>query len=271
MRVALTGTTGFVGKHVLAACQARGVTPVILSRAVLAESDTDIRHKLSDCDAVIHLAGRAHRFGSKAFEKEEFWRDNVTLTERLASLAAQAGCGRFILMSTIGVHGKRPVQQPVSVNTPLVLDTVYAASKQAAEEAVATICEQSGMNAVMVRAPLVYGPNAPGNIGKLQKLIRLGVPLPFKNIRNKRDMVHVDRLAGIVLDLLRDPTPPMVYYPADPAPLSTPELLQFLANESGQKVRLFPFPQKLLQLMVRLAGRGDSLAPLWDNYRLTRS
>lgn len=266
MRLAITGPNGFVGRHLVAAALAAGHEVVALDRAALAQRDPQVKALLQGCDALVHLAARAHQFGGAAQDQASYWRDNVVLTERLLRLCGDAQIGKFLFLSTIGVYGKQ-VDAPIVAGAPLRPDTIYAATKIIAEQRVQNFCARHSMHWLIVRPPLIYGADAPGNIGKLNKLIRLGLPLPLGSIRNKRSMIAVENLSTQLLELVTDNGAQNVILLAkDAKDLSTPDLLQKLAALQAKRLCLLPFPLFLLKLAAKLMGKSAMLEPLYKDY-----
>lgn len=258
-RIAVTGASGFVGRALMPVLATRGVP---LDRATLGRSVNDVAETLLNCAAVIHLAGRAHRFGDQ--NMDDYMTDNVALTDHVLNAARNAGVKRFVFVSTIGVHGNATHGQPFRESDTPAPHNPYTKSKLLAEEHVRVFCAAHHMDWCIIRPPLVYGLDAPGNIGTLQKLIRLGVPLPFKNCGNRRSLIAVDYLARILEWAAAAPNAAnRIFVVSDGIDRSTGGILQTLAAQMGTRVRLFAFPQKILRFTF-----GKRLAPLWDDLQV---
>jgi nucleoside-diphosphate-sugar epimerase len=171
---------------------------------------------------------------------------------------------RFVFVSTIGVHGNATHGTPFRESDTPAPHTIYAETKWAAEQQVVAFCTAHGMEWCVIRPPLVYGPKAPGNIGTLQKLIRLGVPLPFRNSDNRRSLIAVEYLGAVLQWAATAPKAAnRLFLVSDGIDRSTGGLLQTLAAQMGTRVRLFPFPQKILRFVA-----GKRFAPLWDDLQI---
>ncbi|MEQ8964357.1 MAG: NAD-dependent epimerase/dehydratase family protein [Azospirillaceae bacterium] len=254
--VLVTGASGFVGRHVMAALGARAV-PL----RVRAGDDIDAALVRSAAcgpvTAVIHLAARAHRMsGDEARDAEAFRRDNAALTADLAAAAADRGIRRFVFLSTIGVHGPRPDGVPIGPETPPAPSTAYGHSKLEAERALARIASDRGLEPIIVRAPLVYGAGAPGNLARLASAIERGLPLPLAAIRNRRSLINVADLAELMVVLVDAATvPPSPLPVADTEAVSTPQIVRTLAVALNRPARLVAVPPRILRAVLAAAGR----------------
>jgi nucleoside-diphosphate-sugar epimerase len=267
MNILLTGATGFVGRSVLAALLEAGHDVRVAGRRRPAACetfypvgdigpDTDWREALDGIDTVVHLAGHAHDADPDAHHGV-----NYLGTRRLAEAAA-GQCRRFVFISSLAVHGLVASNEPVSHQTPVNPDTPYGTAKANAEEAVDTMAAKQGMEALILRPAVIYGPHAPGNIGRLMSAVQRGLPLPLAGIDNRRSLLGRDHLArAIALAAGQDGTG--IYPLADDHPVSTPALLRALADGAGRPARLLPCPVSLLRMGAVMLGRGrmaDQLA-----------
>ncbi|MGQ0650668.1 MAG: NAD-dependent epimerase/dehydratase family protein [Betaproteobacteria bacterium] len=229
MRVAVTGASGFIGQALRAALSAGGhdAVPCDLRAGVA----------LGAADAVVHLAGIAHRGG---VAEADYQRVNVDLAREVGRAAAASGM-RMIQLSSVKVHGdESPV--PLTEPSPLAPADAYARSKVRAEEALRSV---AGLELAVLRPPLVYGPGVKANFRALLRAISSGVPLPLAGIENRRSFVYVGNLCDAVLRLLQAPRTG-TYLVSDGVALSTPELCARLAAALGRRARLFAFPQALI-------------------------
>lgn len=220
-------------------------------------STTDWSGAVSGITTVIHLAGLAHRLSGLA-SLEEFRSVNVDGSINLARQAADAGVRRFVFVSSIGVLGQvTPVGQPLTDTSPARPITPYAVSKHEAEEALKTLCPTLGLELVILRPPLVYGAQAPGNFGRLVHLVRSGYPLPLVSVRNRRSMVSVGSLSrALIACATKDEAANQTFVVADEAPISTVGVVKAIAKGIGTKERLFPFPVSMLNLVLKATGRS---------------
>lgn len=210
---------------------------------------------LPKVDAVIHTAGLAHQNG-RSFEA--MMRGNVTASENLAR--ATPPNARFIFLSSIVVHG-RVNPAAITDSTPPTPADDYAHSKYAAEQALA---KYLGPRLHIIRPTAVIGPNCPGNISLLLKVIRRGLPLPLGAIRNERSFIDVEDLARLVIMLIGKAAPPLVLA-AHPAPISTPDLIRALAMGLNRPARLLPIPPALLATMTGIVGKRQMWQSLSGN------
>ncbi len=264
-RILVTGAGGFVGCRLIAeagdaaaALSVRQGDPVAERLAAVLAGRT--------ATAVVHLGGRAHRAdAADPAALETYRRDNRDLTLELARAALDAGIRRFVFVSTIGVHGQPApgrVLRPEDAPAP---ETAYARSKLEAEEGLRGLVAQ-GLEPVVVRPPLVCGVGAPGNLARLARLVARGLPLPLGAVRNRRSLVEVGDLAELLLLAARYPAAPGgIFLPADPQPLSTPEIVRALAAGLGRPARLLPVPPALLRLAGQLSGRSRMIGQLLES------
>ena len=275
-RLLVTGASGFVGRHLIDVLVERGRAvravggrraiesvpvnvDILPGRALHAE--TDWSDAFAGVDAVVHLAGSAHgRDGDDPVRMQQVNRDGAV---RLARCAAEVGVRRFLLVSSVGVHGNASHGAPLTENSPLRPEAVYAETKRAGEIGVDEALTDTGTELVILRPPLVYGPAAPGNPARLLAWSRRGWPLPLASIRNRRSFVAVQNLCAAIAACLDDPRAAgEIFLVADRETISTPELLRDLARRLDRPSRLFPFPPGLLAFAAELVGRRDDVARL---------
>lgn len=280
--VLVTGASGFIGARLVTALIRAGV-PVRRSlsprRAAGRAPDADevaydltadeqaLAPLVAGCGAVVHLAGLAHEAG-RGRGDEDFHAANVAATERLARAAVHGGARRFVFMSTAKVFGERsPRDHSLDEHDPPRPHGPYARSKWAAEQAIARVAAQAGLEPVILRPPLVVGPGVKANFLQLVDAVARGVPLPLARVRNARSLVGVDNLVAAIERCLFDVRAPgETFVVADPAPLATPELVRAIAAALGVRARLWPVPVSLLEAAARLAGRGAALEKITGDF-----
>lgn len=249
--MAVTGAGGFVGRHLVAELTRRGVEAVPVRRSLA--QDTDWSGALSGCDAVVHLAAAAHEAAeryARGDDYESLRSLNALATERLAREARAAGVGRFIFVSTIGVHGDDTHGVPITERSAFAPRSLYARSKLEAEERLVEVARATGLVLTILRPPLVYGPGNPGNMRRLLRLLYRGWPLPLASVENRRSLVYVGNLADAIACCIASPRAEgRTYLVSDGAPVSTPELCRALARALGRPARLFPVPAAVLEIM----------------------
>lgn len=216
--------------------------------------------ELRGIDAVVHLAARVHVMDDRASDEEHFRQFNVTATERLARVAALAGVRRFVFMSTIKVNGEATTDSVFRAEDLPSPTGAYAVSKHRAELAVRAVEAQTGLEVVVVRPPLVYGPGVGGNFLRMMRWIDKGWPLPFDRIHNQRSYVSVWNLADLVGTVLVHPAAGgRSLLVSDGHPMSTAELMGRLAAAFGRSPKLVAVPESVLRFTARILGRHEDI------------
>jgi UDP-glucose 4-epimerase len=278
--VLVTGATGYVGPFVLQRLRDAGyrVRALVRHAQTHREADADFvevgdfsdcvdfRPYLGNCDAIIHLAGRAHVFHERDPNPElAYRRANTLITQNLAAAAAQAGVRRFVFMSTVKVYGEQSTYSLSEADVPEPNDA-YGRSKRDAELALAQIASGSKMEFTIVRSPMVYGPNCKGNIRRLVKLISHGVPLPLGSIANQRTIIGVTNLADILERCVHHHgAANETFVIGDGEPVSTRDMVDWLAVGLDRHPRYFPVAVSLLNLAGRLTGREAEVQRLTES------
>src|SRR5690606_37466369 len=210
---------------------------------------TNFRSALAGVNVVVHAAARAHIMNEEVVDPlREYRRVNVDGTLNLARQAAAEGVDRFIFVSSIKVNGELSSQpKPFSPNDTPAPEDAYGISKWEAEQGLKTIAKETGMEVVIIRPPLVYGPGVKGSFASMVKLVRKGVPLPLGSIRNRRSLVAVDDLVDVIVTCIDHPAAAnQVFMVSDGEGVSTSELLRELGKAMGKPARLVPVPTGLL-------------------------
>ncbi|WP_246329802.1 UDP-glucose 4-epimerase family protein [Geomonas limicola] len=276
--ILVTGATGFVGRALCRRLLAEGYRV----RAALREGgntqlpagvqpvtlpplgpDTPWSEALSGVEAVVHLAARVHQLKDAAADPLTAYREvNLQGTERLAREAARAGVRRLVFASSVKVHGEGGADPYRELTSPAPLDP-YGVSKWEAEQALSRVAAETGLEVVVLRPPLVYGPGVRANFYRMFRALECGFPLPFSGIENRRSLIYLDNLVDALLVCLRHPKAAGgTFLVSDGEDLSTPQLLRRAADSLGVPVRLVPFPKTLLRLAGRLTGKGAALQRL---------
>lgn len=269
-KILLTGATGFVGGFVLASLRRSDrFAPLAAVRDagslhgpdihVLGDFDpsTDWSAVLADTKVVIHCAARAHVLKEDAVDPLTSFRvANRDSCLALAKQAAAKGVKRFIFLSSIGVNGSRTYCQPYREKDRPVPAGPYAISKFEAEQGLLDIQRGTGMEVVIIRPPLVYGPNPPGNFGLLMKMVRKGVPLPLGSVHNRRSFVSVWNLVNFVKTCIDHPAAAnQIFLVSDGRDVSTTELLRGIGRAMGKPARLMPVPAGMLMFGAGLLDK----------------
>ncbi|MFZ5775607.1 MAG: NAD-dependent epimerase/dehydratase family protein [Thermodesulfobacteriota bacterium] len=276
-RVLVTGATGFIGRalcsHLLhAGIEVRGTTRRHSHDHLLHVGDvhgaTDWGHALTGVRTVVHLAGKSA--ARRGRDDLALLQVNVEGAVNLARQAARAKVKRLIYLSSVKVLGESS-PTPFTAHASPNPATPYAWSKHEAEQALAGVARQSGLELVILRPPLVYGRGAAGNFGKLLRLAASGLPLPLASVNNQRSLLSLDSLCDLILLCLHHPEAPRHAWLAADGSLSTPALFRLLAAAMGKPARLFPASPTVLRLFGELSGTGDLLARLLDSLEVDDS
>ncbi|MCE9602040.1 MAG: SDR family oxidoreductase [Gemmatimonadetes bacterium] len=291
MNVLVTGANGFVGRalmrrlsdtddiHVSAAVRrpaefsgTGGARAAIAVHGIASPLEQmDWSTALSGVGTVVHLAARVHILGERRGDPlARFRAVNVAGTLNLARQCAQAGVTRFVYLSSVKVNGEStPPGHPfVESDVPAPQDA-YAVSKLEAEQGLSVVSAQTGMEIVIVRPPLVYGPGVKANFAALMRAVQRGWPLPLGSVRNRRSLVALDNLVDLLaLCLVHPSAANQTFLVSDGLDLSTPDLIRGIADAAGVRPRLVPVPAAILRLAGIALGRREAMARLCGNLQV---
>lgn len=273
MRILLTGATGFVGRGLMErmatldnfelVAAVRNTTVMLPGNATSLqvaglEPDADWKTALKRVDVVIHSAARAHVMRELASDPlAEFRKVNVEGTLNLAHQAVEANVRRFIFISSIKVNGENTASgHPFFADAQPAPADPYGISKMEAEQGLQAIAAKTGMEVVIIRPTLVYGPGVKANFLNMMRWLYKGVPLPFGAINNRRSLVALDNLVDLIVTCIDHPAAAnQIFLVSDGEDLSTTELLRRLGFALGKPARLLPVPSWLLDVGVAIIGK----------------
>lgn len=272
--VLVTGASGFVGGALCAALTAAGyrvraatrnpepaLEKVTHERVAVGKIDgsTEWYRAVQDVAVVVHLAARVHVMHDQALDPLSVYREvNTHGTEQLARSAVQAGVRRFVYVSTIKVNGETTGSNPFRETDVHVPTDPYGLSKYEAEQRLQRIAGDTGLETVIIRPPLVYGPGVKGNFLSMMHILQRGMLLPLGSCMNRRSLIGVSNLANLLVKcVMHSAAAGQIFLGADGEDLSTPELLLRTARSLGRNARLLPFPTSMLRIAANLVGRAD--------------
>ncbi|BBB25226.1 UDP-glucose 4-epimerase family protein [Amphritea japonica] len=271
MRILLTGSTGFLGSALQDELVIRDVELVTIGRDkeklknhdyIYTEnitSESQFNLDLHKCDVAIHCAARVHVMNESSINPlDEFRKVNVYGTLALAQQAAASGIKRFIFISSIKVNGESTSHIPAfNERSALVPEDPYSLSKKEAEDGLQKISRDTGMEVVILRPPLVYGPGVKANFYNLLKLANTGLPLPFGVVHNLRSMIYVGNLVDFILRCIDHPAAANeTFLLSDRRDMSLAELLILLRKTMGRPTRLVPVPICVFRIAGFITGKG---------------
>ena len=288
MTTLITGSSGFVGMNLCSELLVRNheIHRVIRSGARLDSrnstrdhfyfideigANTDWSAALAGINCVIHCAARAHVMLENETDALSDYRTvNVEGTRNLAEQAADAGVKRFIFLSSIKVHGERTISGTRFTSKDNTFpEDAYGISKWDAEQALHEVSARTGLEVVIIRPPLVYGPGVKGNFLSLLGWLNKSIPLPLGAIHNQRSLVGIDNLIDLIITCIDHPAAAnQTFLVSDDEDLSTTELLRRISAALDKPARLLPVPSSLLQIGARLLGKKDVAQRLLGNLQL---
>ena len=282
MKVLVTGATGFIGKFLvlellkqnfnisIAVRQKTNLFPDTIKQFVVGEfeNNPDFSASLSEVDCVIHLAGKAHVIDkAKVSVLDKFRKINTELTLNLAKQAVTAGVERFIFLSSIRVNGNQNNRPFLEIDIPNPQEP-YAISKYEAEQCLLKLAQNSSLKVVVIRPPLVYGNNAPGNFGRLIQWAdaKFILPLPLGAVNNARTLVAIDNLVSFIITCALHPKAANeIFLISDNGTFSTTQLLKNVAKAFNKKALLLPVPVCWMIFAAKLLGKEADAVRLFSS------
>lgn len=287
--VAITGATGFVGcslvnrlvvereRTVLALIRSSSCDKIFGAKYLAVgelSPDMDWINVLYGVDSVVHLAARVHVMHDNVSDPlDEFRRVNVFGTLNLARQAALAGVRRFVFVSSVKVNGEGTVLgHPFSADDKPDPQDPYGISKHEAEVGLRELALSTGMEVVIIRPPLVYGPGVKANFASMMLWLTRGIPLPFGAVHNKRSFVALDNLVNFIVTCLDHPVAAnQTFLVSDGEDLSTTALLQRMGLALGKPARLVSLPAGFMQVAANLLAKGDIAQRLFGSLQVDSS
>jgi len=278
-KVLVTGASGFIGsalcvKILAEGLQVRGtfrsesdvsrlpesVEAVSISSI---DSDTKWNDTLEGIDTVVHLAARVHVMDDSSLDPlTEYRKVNVEGTKCLAIAAAKAGIKRFIYISSIKVNGEGRASAYTEYDEEAPADP-YGVSKWEAEQELHKISDTTGIEVVILRPPLVYGPGVKANFMQLFKIVERRIPLPLLNIKNRRSFIYLGNLIDAIITCMTNPNAAgKTYLVSDGEDVSTSELIRRIGAVSGRRAFLLPVPVWILRMAGRITGKSNEIERL---------
>jgi len=274
MKILVTGASGFIGRNLCLSLKDKGYIiraalrrnipniPGVNEYVEVADIDesTDWLRALQGVDCVIHLAGRAHLMDEHGGNPATVYhRVNALGTKRLAEQAAQSGVKRFIFVSSVKVNGEGSRLPYTEKDVPRPQDA-YGISKQEAEDLLSSIAAKTGLQKVILRLPLVYGPGVKANFKNLIKFVNTGLPLPFEGINNRRSFLYLGNLVGAIITCISHPLAAgETFLVSDGQDASMPDLIKMIARAMKKKAVLFSLHPGILKLLCKVVGRDEEL------------
>ena len=282
-KILVTGSNGFVGRALCPALRYGGydVLGSVRNKSLAMagqnyivveglDSNTQWRHALEGCDAVVHLAGRAHILNDNTGDSLAAFRlTNTQGTLNLAEQAAECGVSRFIFLSSIGVNGAVTSGLPFSSDDSPSPHSPYAVSKLEAEIGLLGIAKRTSLDVVIIRPPAIYGENAPGNFGMIEKFIKYGIPLPVGSIANKRSLVAIENIVSfIAVCIEHQKAANELFLISDNDDLSTLEVVEIMGKLIGKKPNTIKLSLGFLWFIFVLLGKQKAGVSLMSDLQL---
>lgn len=284
MKVLVTGASGFVGSALCAEFWRRGhavngafrkpiggalyCVPFVVGSI---DGEIDWSAALASVDVVVHLAARVHVMHEAVADPSALFDSvNHAATCKLLHAAARIGVKRFIFLSTVKVNGESTaIGSPFVESDTRAPQDAYAWSKYHAEESVKELATQYGLEWLIIRSPLVYGPGVKANFAALMRAVQRGLPLPLAAVQNRRSLVSIENLVDFILTCATHPAAVnQTFFVSDGHDMSTPELIRAMALAAGTSARLFPVPVGLLNGLSRLIGKQAVVERICGNLQV---
>lgn len=273
IKIAVTGGSGFIGKEILLELLRNNFHALSFQRKAENNAEVDIRYFdlsniddrtikiLSDVDTVIHAAALVHKGDSNYSDQVCL---NFKSTKKLFEVCEKAKVTKFIFLSTVAVYGLISSKEKIDIKKNVSPKSSYGKAKLMSE--MYLLNKKSKIKVSVIRLPLVYGKNAPGNYGMLEKIANLNLPLPFLHIKNKRSMVSVKRVAEIIVKgVIHKDKFIGLNLLAESKPFSTEDILKKIMTNNNNSSTLFYFPPFVIRILLSLIGKSKIYEQLYKD------
>lgn len=268
-KILITGSNGFLGQYLSQFLAEKGDSVLAHTRKAQTFDHPNIRNinfdlndnldniDLNQIEVIVHCAGRAHVMNETAASPLEAYRQtNVQGTLNLADKAVKSGVKRFIYLSSIKVNGEQTTTQAFHPNDDVHTDDPYGVSKYEAEQALLELSQHTGLEVVIIRPVLIYGPNVKANFKSMVNLVSKKIPLPIGCLDNKRSMVSVYNLADLIHTCMTHPNANgEVFLASDQDDISVKQLFEKLAKYQNNRLLMLPVPKSLISFLASLVGK----------------
>ena len=289
-KICITGANGFIGKSLCKALNSsdksirgfvrtldpnKNYTKIEYLSVGDISSKINWKDQLNGYDCIVHCAGRAHVM-NKNEDLDVYHLVNTEGTRRLAEQAAAVGVKKFVYLSSVKVNGESTGKidnNKIFTNNDIPEpQDAYSISKFKAEKVLWEISAKTGLEVVIVRLPSVYGKDVKGNLARLIKLVKLGIPLPLSMVQNQRSMIGIDNLVDLIIKCIDHPVVSgKTFLVSDGEDLSTTDLINHIGISMGRKARLFPVPIFLLKLLGSILGKQKEINRLVGSLKIDSS
>lgn len=272
-KIAVTGGNGFIANTVIKELIAQNLDVLSLQRSKknnlnieikkfkLEDQEYDIFNALCDVDVVIHAAALVH---NSNLINDDFINLNYVATKNLFELCKKAKVKKFIFLSSVSVYGLNSSKNKIDLSYPTSPNSLYAESKLRCEKFLLNV--NTNVRVSIIRLPLVYGSDAPGNFGMLQKIANTNLPLPFLNVENRRSMIDVQKVAEVISKIAINLEDNLgVNILSENKPFSTKEIITRLRFQKNKSPRLFPLPKFIMKILFFLIGKKKIYEQLYED------
>ena len=258
MIVAVTGASGFIGRHLTEHLRTSGISVREINLRANGWEET-----LRGATVLVHLAGSAHFSQRRRSDVDLLQHDDVLLAHRVVAAAASSGLQHLVHVSSIKARGLHDSSLPP--HSEALPADAYGQLKRAVEVAVKEKAEESGLPVWIARLPLVYGPRVRANFLLLLNVVSRGFPLPLGHATAPRSYIGIRNLCSALTRCIeQSPNANMTIYPADPEPLSTCELVRLMTDLFDSNTVLLPVPRWIIRVSLQTLGKGEMYSRLFE-------